>query len=133
VTYLGGAQGTQPLSFVVISGPLGAWHVVGAADLDGDGHPDLVMQYADGELAVTYLGGAQGAQPLSSVAISGPIAGWRVVGVTDVNGDGHPDLILRYTDGSLGVTYLGGAQGALPQAFALMSGPLPTWQEAFPH
>ena len=133
VTYLGGAQGTQPLSFVVISAPLGAWRVVGAADLDGDGHPDLVMQYPNGELAVTYLGGAQGAQPLSFVVISGPVVGWSVVGLTDLDGDGHPDLISRYADGSVGVTYLGGAKGSQPLAFALMAGPLPAWQEAFPH
>src|ERR1700686_3825324 len=57
---------------------------------------------------------------------TGPIAGWKVVGLADLTNDGHPDAIIQDTDGSVGVWYLGGAQGNQIQGFALIAGPS-TW------
>jgi len=133
VWYLGGAQGNQVQSFAWLSGPLAGWTVVGAADLNGDGHPDVLLQYLDGEIGVAYMAGSLGNQVQLFTLITGPLGGWKVVGLTDLNGDGHPDIVLRYTDGSLGVTYMTGSFGNQPQSFALIAGPLPGWQGLMPH
>jgi hypothetical protein len=61
VWYLTGAQGNQIQGFALIAGP-SSWSVVGATDMDGDGHPDLIIRNTDGTLGVWYLGGTQGNQ-----------------------------------------------------------------------
>lgn len=74
------------------------WKIVGTGDFDGDGHRDLVWQHdVTGLLSIwrmdgnTYLGGK------ALYPDSGPSdPDWRVVGVADLNGDTHPDLLLQH-------------------------------------
>jgi hypothetical protein len=120
VNFFGGSQGTTLLRSETIS-PLSAtgWNVVGAADLDGDGHPDLLLQNSSTrQVMVAYLGGASGTAVTASQELnSSSFGGWTAVGMQDMNGDGHPDLILvndatgesivNYYGGELGVAYLG--------------------------
>lgn len=123
VWYLGGPQGNQIQSFAPISGPVSDWKVVGVADLNRDGHPDVIIQkMSDKTIGVWYLGGLQGNQIQSFASIAGSST-WSVVGTTDTNADGYPDLLIRNTDGSLGVWYLGGSQGNTITAFAPVTGP----------
>jgi hypothetical protein len=118
VYFYGGMVGTTWLGRETI-GPLSAtgWDVVGAADLNLDGHPDLILQNTSTrQVLVNYLGGPHGTTVTATEELIGDFTGWTAAGMQDMNGDGHPDLILfndagqslvRYFGGSLGVTPLG--------------------------
>ena len=120
VFVFGGPQGTTLLRSETIS-PLSAmgWNVVGAADLNADGHPDLILQNSSTrQVMVAYLGGPSGTAVTATQALnSTSFGGWTAVGMQDMNGDGHPDLILvndatgesivNYYGGALGVAYAG--------------------------
>jgi hypothetical protein len=84
-----------------------AWKVVAAADLNGDGKPDLVFQSADGSIDVWFMHGTKRSSR-SSTQPNGGGASWRVVGVADFNADGNPDLVFQHSDGSLAAWYLDG-------------------------
>ena len=121
VWYMGGPFGTTFLSSVPLA-PVGmqGWTVVGMADLNGDGHPDLVWQNdITQDVFVWFLGGSMGNTYLGSLYLSpAGMTGWKVVGLADMNGDGHPDVIWQnnqtqqvfiwYLGGSLGTIYQGG-------------------------
>jgi FG-GAP-like repeat len=94
------------------------------ADFNGDGHPDLIWQDpANGMSQVWFLGGAQGTTITGSAYLSGANA-WRIVGVADLNGDGHPDVIWQDpATGMSQVWFLGGAQGTTITGAAHLSGP----------
>jgi hypothetical protein len=116
----GGTRGTTFLRSAAIS-PLSVsgWNVVGAADLDANGHPDLVLQNSSTrQVRVAYLGGASGTTVTATEDLDGSaFREWTAVGMQDMNGDGHPDLILvsdrtgesivSYYGGETGVSYLG--------------------------
>ena len=123
VWYMSGGGGSAIDGFASISGPIQGWAPVASADLNGDGHPDLIIQKTDGTTGVWYLGGTLGNQILGYEPISGPIPGWKAVGSADLNRDGHPDLVLQKTDGSVGVWYLGGAFGNQIQGFLDIAAP----------
>src|ERR1051326_1079821 len=120
VWYMGGALGNNYLgaSYLASSGMSG-WSVVGAADFNGDGKPDLVWQNnSTGQVFVWYMGGALGNNYLGStyLAVAG-MTGWTVAGIADFNSDGKPDLVWQnasthqvfvwYMGGALGNTFLG--------------------------
>src|SRR5207237_9900502 len=88
------------------------WSLVATRDLNGDGHPDLVWQNAAGQVFVWYMGGPLGNTFLGGayLAPSGMI-GWSVVGMADLNNDGHPDLIWQNAAGQVFAWYLGGPLG----------------------
>ncbi|MBW4028163.1 MAG: hypothetical protein HIU93_12280 [Acidobacteria bacterium] len=67
------------------------------ADLNGDGIPDLTMNFADGFI-YSALGQSDGSFP--TVTVAGPdfaIYAESTV-LTDVNGDGYPDLLVKSAD-----------------------------------
>ncbi len=122
-------QSTGQVAVWYMGGPLGnvyqswAWlaarnmtglNLVGAADFNGDGHPDLVWQYqSTGQVAVWYMGG-----PLGNVyqswnwLSSGMMTGWTVSGIVDLNSDGHSDLIWQNaTSRQITAWFMGGQQG----------------------
>jgi hypothetical protein len=119
VYFYGGREGTTWLGRETIS-PLSVvgWNVVGAADLNADGRLDLILQNSSThQIRVGYLGGPNGTTVTTTEELVGDFAGWTAAGMQDMNGDGHPDLILyndatgesmvRYFAGSLGVTQSG--------------------------
>ncbi len=119
VYFYGGPQGSTLVGSRAISSPLAAgWQVVAAVDVNGDGHPDLVLQNSESrEVMVSYLSGTK-VSGSASFRGSG-LKGWTAVGMEDVNRDGHPDLIytndasgqimVSYYGGRLGLTYLSSA------------------------
>jgi hypothetical protein len=129
--YMGGAGGNIYQSFGWLnSGNLSGWTLVGVADFNGDGHPDLMWQSnTTGQVAVWYMGGAQGNVYQSFGWLnSGNLSGWTVVGAADLNLDGHPDLIWQDTTGQVAVWYMGGPQGNVYQSFAwIASGNMSGW------
>ena len=117
VYFYGGLQGTNFLSSETI-GPLSAtgWNIVGATDLNADGHPDLILQNpSTRQVLIHYLGGAKGTTVAATEELSGSsFAGWTAAGMQDMNGDGHPDLILvNDATGQSRVSYFGGPQGTV--------------------
>jgi len=99
------------------------WTVICAADINGDGHLDLIWQNdSTHRVAVWYMGGAQGNVYQSWAWLSsGDMPGWTVVGVADVNSDGYLDLIWQNdSTQQVVVWYMGGAQGNVYKSWAWM-------------
>jgi hypothetical protein len=121
VDYYGGADGATPVSWAWLN-PVGSpgWTVVGAADSNGDGVPDLVWQNdTTRQVVVDYYGGAGGATPVSWAWLN-PVGapGWHVAAVTDFNGDGVPDLVWENdTSRAVVVNYYSGTGGAVYQSW----------------
>jgi len=118
LTVTGGAQPTGALSR-----PDPNNQVVGVADLNGDGFPDLVFQNRVSR-AISFVA-MQGMQTVGGMTFPlVPAAGNNVVGLGDFNGDGSPDLLFQNaTTGQLTywlldhTAFLGG--GNLPAPFSL--------------
>ena len=117
VNYYGGVGGAvyQSWNWLNSVGEPAGWHVVAAADFDGNGTPDLVWQYnPTRQVTVNYYGGAGGAAYQGWIwlnATGNP--GWTVVGANDFNGDGVPDLVWQNdTTAQVTVNYYGGTGGA---------------------
>jgi len=135
VHYYGGAQGAVFQGWNWLnSGGIPGWTVVGAADFNGDGVPDLIWQNdSTRQVTVHYYEGAQGAVFQGWAWLNaGGIPGWKVVGAADFNGDGVPDLIWQNdTTRQVTVHFFGGAQGAVFQGWAwLNAGGIPGWTVA---
>lgn len=116
IYFYGGATGTTSLGRRTISLlSTTGWRVVGAADLNRDSRPDLILQdKKTGPVLVNYLGGTNGTRVTSSQDL-GTYSGWTASGMQDMNGDGHPDLILVNSSTGKGmVSYYGGADGSSP-------------------
>ena len=120
VYFFGGFNGTTLLrneTIAALSAP--GWNVIGAADLNRDGHADLVLQEASTrEVMFAYLTESSGLTVTGTQVLNGrDFRGWSAAGMQDMNGDGHPDLILtndatgetivNYYGGELGVASLG--------------------------
>ncbi|MGA2739156.1 MAG: SBBP repeat-containing protein [Bryobacteraceae bacterium] len=122
VQYYDGAQGVTDIgwNWLNSSGAPTGWVMVGAADFDGNGVPDLVWEYMPtGQVTVQYYGGVGGATNIgwNWLYESGAV-GWTVVAVADMNGDGVPDLIWQSnTTNQVSVHYYGGAEGAVDQGW----------------
>jgi hypothetical protein len=102
----------------------GTWVVVGAGDFDRNGVPDLVyMNTSTLQVTVDYYGGTDGATVIGWAYLNsaGEPAGWAVVAVADMNGDGVPDLIWQNAGANqVTVNYYGGAGGAVLQGWAYL-------------
>ena len=85
---------------------------VKVADVDGDGHNDVIATFVDGTTKV-YLnpGGSNDFSSVTAIEIEAPTAGATApmttdVVVSDVNGDGKPDTVT-VNDAGENVLYLG--------------------------
>jgi hypothetical protein len=116
VWYMGGPQGNSLLggNWLASTTDVAGWRVVGTGDFNGDGQPDLVWQNdATWQVVVWYMGGPQGNSLLGGNWLaSTDVAGWRVVGTGDFNGDGKSDLVWQNdVTWQVVVWYMGGVQG----------------------
>jgi hypothetical protein len=132
---MGGAQGDALLSWSYLSSAgIPGWTIVGTADFDKDGHPDIVWQNdATRQVVVWYMGGPQGDTMLQWDYLStNGVPGWTVVGAGDFNNDGHPDIVWQ-NDSTREATvwYMGGAQGLTLLSWNYLSTvDLPGWRIA---
>jgi FG-GAP-like repeat len=102
--------------FAVLNGGGGTagWHVVAAADFDGNGTPDLVWQNTStGQVNANYYSDTT----LTGFAVlntGAGTAGWSVTGAADFDGNGVPDLVWQNNStGQATVNYYGGPCGAV--------------------
>jgi uncharacterized protein (TIGR03437 family) len=97
-----------------------------AADLNGDGKLDLVVafQTANGNQVVTLLGKGDGTFTMAAPAVTHTSA-YTIV-ITDLNGDGKPDLVLGDCCGLAEAGYLiGNGDGTFAPEAQFPSGPSP--------
>jgi VCBS repeat protein len=128
VNYYGGSGGATMIGWAELNSGSGTsgWHVVSAADFDGNGTPDLVWQNTStGQVNVnyyTYVNSGTSGVTLTGYAVlnSGAgTSGWQLVGAADFDGNGVPDLVWQQTaTGLLHVNYYGGVGGAALQGWA---------------
>ncbi len=86
------------------------WKIVGVADFNADSKPDLVWQHqTEGWIGIWSMNGTT--QTSSTLATPSTVAdtNWKIVGVTDYNADGKPDLVWQHqTAGWIGVWLMNG-------------------------
>jgi hypothetical protein len=83
------------------------WAVVGTADVEGNGRPDIVWRNgATGEVVLWQFGGDQVSQQVSLGVVS---ADYQIVGLADLAGDGKQDILWRSV--SSGAVYVWGMNG----------------------
>jgi hypothetical protein len=118
VWYMGGASGDVYrgwawLSELNLAGT--GWRLSAVADLNVDGHPDLIWQNeVTRQVSVWYMAGASGTtwSSWSWIAESGPV-GWKVVAVADLDGNGRPDLVWQNdVVPQVSIWYMGGSDGS---------------------
>jgi hypothetical protein len=129
VWYLGGPQGGWFESFGTLSTSTVGWTLAAAADMNGDGVPDLIWQNNDnGGVLVWYMGGYEGAAFQSWATLSASTIGWRLAAAADMNGDGVPDLIWQGNNGGPAVVwYMGGSGGTVFESWALLNSSTAGW------
>ncbi|MFQ5665160.1 MAG: FG-GAP repeat domain-containing protein [Candidatus Binatia bacterium] len=121
-------QFRSPVSSVAVGdGP----HGVVAADLNGDGLPDIVTANAGSSNVSLLLGRGDGSfvrlEPISIRINELFVVDLRAVAVADLDGDGIPDLVLGCENSCASVfVLLGEGEGvfAMPQEFFAGRGPL---------
>ena len=81
------------------------WQIVGSGDFNGDGKPDLVWWHrVSGTLYLWYMDGVNRIGDGYFSMRGMPDPRWKVAGVADFDGDGHPDILWEHeTLGWLGV------------------------------
>ena len=86
------------------------WKIVGVADFNNDGHPDILWQHqTTGSLSAWLMNGTS----LETLAVVTPNVvsdtNWKIAGIADFNNDGHPDILWQHqTTGSLSAWLMNG-------------------------
>jgi glucose/arabinose dehydrogenase len=83
------------------------WAISTIADMNGDGHPDLIWQHrVDGWLVVWFMNGTTliGSSFLSPNRVTD--INWRIVGAADFDGDGDNDLLWQHSGTGLMAVWL---------------------------
>lgn len=100
--------------------PATSRRLIGAANVNAAGGPDLVFAVADGRIAAWTLNGTtfSSAIPLASSRAAG--AAWTAVGVFDMDGNGSQDILFQNADGRSAVWFQNGT--AFSSAIVLRNG-----------
>jgi len=99
-------------------------NVLATADLNGDGHPDLVLANLSSDHVTVLLGPGDGTFPSSKSYAAGPEP--IGVAIADFNGDGKPDIAAadNTVDGVVAVLF-GNGDGTLQAAPLSRAGSIP--------
>ena len=103
----------------------GRWKIIGTGDYDRDGHSDLFWRHeTTGQLSAWRMNGSVMVGGTSLTPDGVPDTAWKVVCVTDFNGDGRPDLVWQHDSGALATWILNGV--AMAQGPPLLPGSAPS-------
>lgn len=132
VQYFAPVQGSPSESVVTLfASPVPGWRIVGFADFDGNGWPDVLWQNDDTrQVIIDFFGGDGGTTMLGwSYLYSQATPGWRIVAVADFNADGRPDVVWQSdTTRQVTVNYFGGAKGTTQIGWAWLNAEgVPGW------
>lgn len=129
IWYMGGARGDTLLKWMFLHpGALG-WRIVGAADFDKNGTPDILWQN-DATRAVTvwYMSGSQGTVMIGWLFLVGDVPGWKIVATADFDNNGTPDVIWQEDKTRMAtIWYLGGPLGNQLQSWSFLVGGAQGW------
>jgi hypothetical protein len=105
------------------------WQIVGAGDLDGDGHVDLLWRHTvTGALSAWLMNGARQISGQLLTPASVPDTQWAVVAVADVNSDDRADIIWQHADGRLAVWVMNGTAMIAGVPLTPAQVPDPNWR-----
>ena len=126
IWYMNGATRTTATFATPAQVPAG-WRIVGADDLNNDGHPDLVFRHTAGWVYVWFMNGATqigGAYITDDPAAPAPLnPEWQIVAIADFDHDDNPDLIFQNVSTlTLSIVYL---DGVLVRDAAILQNTLP--------
>jgi hypothetical protein len=112
------------------------WRVVGIADMDNNGVPDIVWQEdTTRSVGTWYMSGPRGIN-LLEIQYQQPNSypGWTIAGVADYDGNGVQDLIWQNDSTRvLGIWYMGGAKAMTKLSENMqMAAPEPGWRAVMP-
>ena len=127
VILLGSAAGTLTAQPAMTVGTTPADPLfVAVGDVNGDGKPDLVVEYEDfnyGSNVQVFLGKGDGTfQALTPMAVA---FGTGTLVINDFNGDGRPDLVISHCCGGDLTYMLGNGDGTFQAETHLGGGPNP--------
>jgi hypothetical protein len=82
------------------------WSIVGAADFNGDGSPDILWRNTSGAVVIWFTNGSTVTSSLNLGTIP---TTWTVAGTGDFNGDGNIDILWRNSNGDTVIWYMNGS------------------------
>lgn len=101
-----------------------SWQFVAMADLNGDGHKDLVLRHTSGGMSAWMLYDNQVVET-SYLSITSIDPAWKIRGAGDLNGDRKADLVLQHaTTGELTVWFMDGFRVASTAWLSIRKVPL---------
>ncbi len=86
------------------TGPAG-WSIVGTADFNGDGSPDVLWRNTSGAVVIWFTNGSTVTSALNLGTVP---TSWTVAGTGDFNGDGSSDILWRNSNGDTVIWYMSG-------------------------
>ncbi|WP_063770028.1 FG-GAP-like repeat-containing protein [Streptacidiphilus melanogenes] len=100
-TYAYALSGNQASALYLSDAAGGPYVFADSVDMNGDGHPDLVAQAADGDLWIFWGDGSHGPSPSNATLLGWAFESYTIAGIADFNGDGYPDIVARDSSGNL--------------------------------
>ncbi|MFO0587372.1 MAG: VCBS repeat-containing protein [Polyangiaceae bacterium] len=104
--------------------PIGVVHFITPGDLNGDGHPDVVLQRFAGQSNQLSVMLNQGNGTLGAPSDSPIGAGLADLKLADMNGDGHVDIVYKLSNDTFVNVRFGAGDGTFGPAFSYSVGDL---------
>ena len=83
------------------------WLSAGAGDFNGDGRSDVLLQHANGFVALWQMNGNQ---IVSNLGVAAPSAQYHAAGVADFDADGRSDILMQHENGFVALWQMNGNQ-----------------------
>lgn len=104
---------SHPIAETVIQGSQNldpSWHIVGAADFNGDGKADILFQNSGNNAVDVWLMNGPTVTTFGPILTTGSDPNWKVVGTGDFNGPGQTDILFQNSgNGAVDVWTMNGA------------------------